>query len=231
MEKLYELVNSNEFDIVVVDTPPTRNALDLLDAPRRLTRFLENRLFRALLVPTRMSLRAVGVATQALLRTISKVAGAEIVQDAVAFFKAFEGMEEGFRTRASAVHELLADPATAYVLVTSARPDAVAEASFFASKLAEREVAVAALVVNRIAPSFGTDNGGAEAPAGLGGVAGLQALEDNLAALNAVAAREAAGYAGLATQVAPAPVGRIPLFGQDVHELAGLERAADALFG
>ncbi len=99
MEKLYELVNSGEFDIVVVDTPPTRNALDLLDAPRRLTRFLENRLFRALLVPTRMSLRAVGVATQALLRTISKVAGAEIVQDAVGFFQAFEGMEDGFRSR------------------------------------------------------------------------------------------------------------------------------------
>ena len=161
MEKLYELVNSGEFDIVVVDTPPTRNALDLLDAPRRLTRFLENRLFRALLVPTRMSLRAVGVATQALLRTISKVAGAEIVQDAVGFFQAFEGMEDGFRSRASAVHDLLADPATAYVLVTSARPDAVTEASFFAEKLAERDVAVAALVVNRIAPSFG-DGGGAE---------------------------------------------------------------------
>jgi anion-transporting ArsA/GET3 family ATPase len=231
MEKLYELVNSDEFDIVVVDTPPTRNALDLLDAPRRLTRFLENRLFRALLVPTRMSLRAVGVATQALLRTISKVAGAEIVQDAVAFFKAFEGMEEGFRTRASAVHELLADPATAYVLVTSARPDAVAEASFFAAKLAERDVAVAALVVNRIAPSFGTDDGGSAAPAGLAAVAGLRALEENLAGLNAVAARESAGYAELASQVSPAPVGRIPLFGQDVHELTGLERTADSLFG
>ncbi len=163
MEKLYELVNSDEFDIVVVDTPPTRNALDLLDAPRRLTRFLENRLFRALLVPTRMSLRAVGVATQALLRTISKVAGAEIVQDAVGFFQAFEGMEDGFRSRASAVHDLLADPATAYVLVTSARPDAVTEASFFAEKLAERDVAVAALVVNRIAPSFGNGDG-AEPP-------------------------------------------------------------------
>ena len=164
MEKLYELVNSGEFDIVVVDTPPTRNALDLLDAPRRLTRFLENRLFRALLVPTRMSLRAVGVATQALLRTISKVAGAEIVQDAVGFFQAFEGMEDGFRSRASAVHDLLADPATAYVLVTSARPDAVTEAGFFAEKLAERDVAVAALVVNRIAPSFGDGGGGTPRP-------------------------------------------------------------------
>jgi anion-transporting ArsA/GET3 family ATPase len=226
MEKLYELVNSGEFDIVVVDTPPTRNALDLLDAPRRLTRFLENRLFRALLVPTRMSLRAVGVATQALLRTISKVAGAEIVQDAVGFFQAFEGMEDGFRSRASAVHDLLADPATAYVLVTSARPDALSEAGFFAEKLAERDVTVAALVVNRIAPSFG--DGAGTGPAG--SAPELGALEANLAALNALAAREERAYAGLAAQVAPAPVGRIPLFGQDVHELLGLQRAADQLF-
>ncbi len=224
MEKLYELVHSEEFDIVVVDTPPTRNALDLLDAPRRLTRFLENRLFRALLVPTRMSLRAVGVATQALLRTIAKVAGAEIVQDAVGFFQAFEGMEDGFRSRASAVHELLADPATAYVLVTSARPDAVTEAGFFAEKLAERDVAVAALVVNRIAPSFG--GGGAAADR----APELQALEANLAALDARADREEHAFSGLAAQVAPAPVGRIPLFGQDVHEVLGLQHAADALF-
>ena len=254
MEKLYELVHSKEFDVVVVDTPPTRNALDLLDAPRRLTRFLENRIFRALMVPTRVGLRAVSVATQALLKTIARVAGAEIVQDAVAFFQAFEGMEEGFRSRASAVHELLIDPATAYVLVTSARPDAVTEASFFADKLAERDVSVAALVVNRIAPAFGH---GAPAPASVSGAGGddgsgrergraaaeaegplvrdalesMQALETNLAELNAVAAREASAYGGLAAKVAPAPVGRIPLFGDDVHELAGLTRAADSLFG
>src|SRR6202021_3829429 len=109
---------------------------------------------RALLLPTRVSLRAVGLATQALLRTLSKVAGAEIVQDAVAFFQAFEGMEEGFRTRAGAVRELLADPLTAYVLVTSARPDAVAEASFFAEELAERRTPPAALIFNRIHPQL-----------------------------------------------------------------------------
>jgi anion-transporting ArsA/GET3 family ATPase len=177
-------------------------------------------------VPTRMSLRAVGVATQALLRTISKVAGAEIVQDAVGFFQAFEGMEDGFRSRASAVHDLLADPATAYVLVTSARPDAVTEASFFAEKLAEREVAVAALVVNRIAPSFGNGDGAEAAD----NAPELGALEANLAALNALAAREEQAFSGLAAQVSPAPVGRIPLFGQDVHELLGLQRAADQLF-
>ena len=103
MEKLYELVEEGGFDLVVVDTPPTRNALDFLDAPRRLTRFLENRVFQALMKPTRAGLRVMGVAAQALLRTISKVAGADIVQDAVAFFQAFEGMEEGFRTRAARV--------------------------------------------------------------------------------------------------------------------------------
>jgi anion-transporting ArsA/GET3 family ATPase len=226
MEKLHELVASDAFDVVVVDTPPTRNALDLLDAPRRLTRFLENRLFRALLMPTRMSLRAIGVATQALLRTLSKVAGAEIVQDAVAFFQAFEGMEEGFRTRAGAVRELLADPATAYVLVTSARVDAVAEASFFAEKLAERDVTPAALVINRLHPQFALPSAGV--PAGATGR--LAALETNLATLNEVARREEGSFAALAAQVAPAVVGRIPLFGHDVHDLGGLQRAADILF-
>jgi anion-transporting ArsA/GET3 family ATPase len=228
MEKLYELVDSGDFDVVVVDTPPTRNALDLLDAPRRLTRFLENRLFRALLLPTRISLKAVGVATQALLRTISKVAGAEIVQDAVGFFQAFEGMEEGFRTRAGAVRELLADPTTAYVLVTSARPDAITEATFFAEKLGERDVIPAALIVNRIQPRFGTPQ---EPPAAADGpLSNLAALELNLAALNTVADREEEAYLGLAAQVAPAPVGRIPLFGHDVHDLAALELTVDQLF-
>ena len=118
------------------------------------------------------------------------MAGAEIVQDAVGFFQAFEGMEDGFRTRASAVHELLADPATAYVLVTSARPDAVAEATFFAEKLAERERRRGRLVVNRLAPSFGDGRDPAPAAAVRSAPDALEALEDNLAALNAVAARE-----------------------------------------
>ena len=239
MEKLYELVHSGQFDIVVVDTPPTRNALDLLDAPRRLTRFLENRLFRALMVPTRVGLRAVSIATTALLRTIAKVAGSEIVQDAVSFFQAFEGMEEGFRNRASAVHELLADPSTAYVLVTSGRPDAIGEAGYFAQKLSERQVTISALVVNRIAPSFG--DGDPVAPSA-GAASGADAdttvarrefaaLDANLAELNALADREEAAIAGLVGRVAPAPVGRVPLFADDVHELDGLRRAADHLFG
>ena len=137
MEKLHELVEEGGFDIVVVDTPPSRNALDFLDAPRRLTHFLENRVFQALMAPTRVGLRFMGVAAQALLRTLSKVAGADIVHDAVAFFQAFEGMEEGFRLRAARVRELLVQPGTAFVLVASPRPDSVDEAVHFAGKLDE----------------------------------------------------------------------------------------------
>ncbi len=228
MEKLYELTVSGDFDTMVVDTPPTRNALDLLDAPRRLTHFLENRLFRALLLPTRAYLRALSVATRALLRTISRVAGAEIVDDAVTFFQTFQGMEEGFHDRAGAVRRLLADPATAYVLVTSPRADAVEEATFFAGKLADTGITPAGLVVNRVQPRYGAGLPPLpDAPAG----SDLATIADNLRQLDRVAEREEAAYADLVAQVAPAPVGRVPLLGSDVHDLAGLAAVADQLFG
>ncbi|MEY2425854.1 MAG: hypothetical protein QOI61_1426, partial [Actinomycetota bacterium] len=83
MEKLHELHASGQFDVIVIDTPPTRNALDFLDAPRRITRFLDNRLFRLLIMPTTSYLRAVSAATQRILRTIARVVGAEVVDDAV----------------------------------------------------------------------------------------------------------------------------------------------------
>lgn len=228
MEKLYELTGSGDYDLVVVDTPPTRNALDLLDAPRRLTQFLENRLFRALMMPTRLSMRALNVATQALLRTIGRVAGTEIVQDAVAFFQAFQGMEGGFDERAGAVRELLADPATAYVVVTSPRADAVDEASFFADRLHDRGVATAGLVVNRIHPRFGV--AGLELPDAAPGTP-MAAIVDNLVELDAVAEREDEAFAALAARVAPAPVGCVPLLGTDVHDVDGLAVVADFLFG
>src|SRR5699024_877383 len=103
MEKLYDLHADDRFDLVVVDTPPSRNALDFLDAPRRLTRFLDHRLYRVLMAPTRGVMRAVNMAAQAFVRTVSKVVGAEVFDDAIAFFQAFEGMEQGFKERAAKV--------------------------------------------------------------------------------------------------------------------------------
>lgn len=228
MEKLYELSSDPRFETVVVDTPPTRNALDLLDSPRRLTHFLENRLFRALLVPTRAYLRAVTLAAQALLRTISKVAGAEIVQDAMGFFEAFQGMEQGFHDRAAAVQELLADPATAYVIITSPRPDALDEAAFFLDRLEETGVSPAGLVVNRVHPHFAPEVG--TLPTAVSARSDLAVLIDNLHELDELAAHDASAYADLAREVRPAPVGSIPLLEGDVHDLSGLAAMADHLF-
>jgi anion-transporting ArsA/GET3 family ATPase len=233
MEKLYELVEEGGFDLVVVDTPPSRNALDFLDAPRRLTHFLGNRVFRALMTPTRAGLKVVGVAAHALLRTISKVAGADIVQDAVAFFQAFEGMEEGFRARAGRVRELLAQPGTAFVLVASPRPDSVEEAVHFAGKLAESDMSVTALVVNRVQPRFADDDRVAALPRSgtPGRDSALDQLIGNLRGYTATSDREEQATADLRAKIAPAPVYRVPLLDGDVHDLAGLGTIADLLFG
>ena len=239
MEKLHELVEEGGFDVIVVDTPPSRNALDFLDAPRRLTHFLENRIFQALMTPTRVGLRFMGVAANALLRTISKVAGADIVHDAVAFFQAFEGMEEGFRLRAARVRELLVQPGTAFVLVASPRADSVEEAVHFADKLAESQMSATALVVNRVPPRFASDDrlaalapfGGSAGNAAGGASAALAALVDNLAGYTFASDREEATYAGLVAEVDPATVYRVPLLNSDVHDLTGLATVADLLFG
>ncbi|HVF76152.1 MAG TPA: ArsA-related P-loop ATPase [Acidimicrobiales bacterium] len=235
MEKLYELHEAGRFDLIVVDTPPTRNALDFLDAPRRLTRFLDNRIFRLLMMPTRAYMRAVSVATQALLRTISKVVGGEVVADAVAFFQAFEGMEEGFRQRARRMEELLADPSTAFVLVASPRRDAVEEALFFADKLKESSISVDALVVNRLHPRFGGERLSDSAAAVRARASSLAStplgpLYANLADFREVAEREESHFAALAERVAPAPVARVPFLAADVHDVEGLVRVGEFLF-
>lgn len=232
MEKLYDLHADESFDLVVVDTPPSRNALDFLEAPRRLTRFLDHRLYRVLMAPTRGMMKAVNVAAQAFIRSVSKVVGSEVFDDAIAFFQAFDGMEQGFKERAEQVLDLLTSPATAFVLVASPTRDTVAEARFFAEKLDEADIPVAALIVNRMHPTFtdalpeslrerartldGTDLGG---------------LYRNLADFALVADREEGHLAGLADEVAPAPVVRVPFLSTDVHDVGGLGLVGDHLFG
>jgi anion-transporting ArsA/GET3 family ATPase len=234
MEKLHELAEEGGFDVVVVDTPPTRHALDFLDAPRRLTSLLNNRFFQVLMMPTRVSLKFVGMAAHALLRTISKVAGADVVRDAVTFFQAFEGMEEGFRTRANRVRELLTLPSTAFVLVAAPQPDSVDEAVHFAGKLAESNMSVTALIVNRVQPRF-IDDSRLEQLTAIAGQAttqggALQDLINNLAGYTAASDRDERTYGDLVARIAPAPVSRVPLLNTDVHDLEGLKVIADLLF-
>jgi anion-transporting ArsA/GET3 family ATPase len=229
-EKLYELHHDRDFDLVVVDTPPSRHALDFLDAPRRLARFLDHRLYRILMAPTRGVMKAASAAAQTFVRSVTKVVGGEVFDDAITFFTAFEGMERGFKQRAESVEALLAADATAFVLVASARRDTVDEARFFAAKLAESGIAVRALVVNRMHPRFG--EGLAEASAAraetLAGTL-LGAHYENLAEMQAMADQEEAHLAGLAAEVAPAPVIRVPLLATDVHDLPTLGQVADHL--
>ena len=228
-EKLYELHDDTRFDLVVVDTPPTRNALDFLEAPARLTRFLDHRLYRALTTPTRVGLRVVNVAAQAFLRTLSRVVGGDAIADAISFFRAFDGMEAGFRQRANAVAELLRSPETAYVLVTAPRRDTVEEARYFAHRLAEGGTPPAAVIVNRVHPDFGPANataGGRRA----GRSAAMVELIENRAELQAVNDAETAVLAPLTADLGAVPMATVPLLSTDVHDLQGLAEIADLLF-
>lgn len=257
IEKLYELHEQAGFDLVVVDTPPTRQALDFVEAPGRLVRFLDNRIFRALMTPTRAYLRAVNVATRTFLRSLSRIVGVEVVDDAIAFFQAFEGMEEGFRERANRMVDLLTQPSTAFVLVTSPREDAVGEATYFADRLFQSGISVRALIVNRLHPRFvgPSGEGAAEISRALGGLPGdrepeggtttgpdakvgsgeaapgeaLSAHLSNLRDLEAVAGREEASFAPLSAKLAPAPVVRVPFLSSDVSDLGGLGQIASYL--
>jgi anion-transporting ArsA/GET3 family ATPase len=163
-----------------------------------------------------------------------------MVSDVVDFFQAFAGMEEGVRDRANRVHELLSDPSTSFVLVTSPRQDAVDEALFFADRLGQSHIAVQGLVINRLYPRFDAQaigSSSATAPSGVPDGSGvsrngraLAALVANREELRAVAEREETQYATLAARLAPAPAARVPLLPTDVHDLDGLAVVADHIF-
>ncbi len=231
MEKLHELHDEGRFDLIVVDTPPTRNALDFVDASRRLTRLLDNRIFRLLMLPTRASMKAVNIAGQTVLRPVARVVGADVVTDAVTFFQAFEGMEEGFRQRAHRVDALLSDAGTAFVVVATPRPDVVAEADFFATKLGDAGISVAALIVNRMHPRYGAEwaEVNRERARTLAGTP-LGPLYDNLADLHQLADGEEVHVAELIARVAPAPAVRVPVLATDVHDLDGLADIGARMF-
>ncbi len=155
-ETLHELHGDERFDLVVVDTPPSRNALDFLEAPGVLARFLDHRLFRLLMLPTRGGLKVIGVATQPILKAIGKVVGSDVLADSVAFFQAFAGMETGFRERADDVVQLIRAPETSFVVVASPRRDTIDEAVWFATQLVDQGVGVTSAIVNRAHPGSAT---------------------------------------------------------------------------
>src|SRR4051795_960953 len=155
--KLYDLVRSDRYDVVVLDTPPSRNALDFLDAPDRLTNFFEGRALRAFLAPTGLAARVVGRGSGVVFGVLKRVTGVDLLRDVSVFLRSLGGLIDGFRERAAAVKAVLADPSTTFLIVTSPARDPVDEAIFFHGKLAEAGMPFGGLVVNRVQPADGLD--------------------------------------------------------------------------
>jgi anion-transporting ArsA/GET3 family ATPase len=234
-EALHLLHADERFDLVVVDTPPSRTAIDFLQAPGVLARFLDHSAFKLLMLPARSGLKILNTAAQPVLRAIGRVVGSDVLADAVTFFQAFAGMEQGFRDRAKVVTALLTSPATRYVLVASPRDDTVAEAVWFAEHLRGDGVTVAGAVVNRLHPRFGSGSATEAAQAAERSMAAddpvVAALWANLAELRTIAERERAGLGPLLDAVGDAPIAEVPLLDDDVHDLATLSLIGDHLAG
>ncbi len=231
MEKLFELHNDDRFDLVVVDTPPTTNALEFLDAPDRITRFLDHRLYKMLVTPSGGLARAMNLAAQTFLRSISRVVGASVVDDVIEFFANFEGMEDGFRARAVAVRELLASDDTTFMLVTVPRRDLAEEAAGFVNDLGAAGIGIDALIVNRVHPRF-SDLPLDQLERRLDRCTGtlLEPLATALLDSSRLADAEVDHLASLTAVLPDAPVRQVPFLDADVHDLAGLAGLARHLF-
>ncbi|MFM8861675.1 MAG: ArsA family ATPase [Acidimicrobiia bacterium] len=216
MEKLYELHADERFDLVVVDTPPTTNAIDFLEAPDRIRRFLDHRLYSVLVTPTGGLARVANAAARTFLRSVARIVGASVVDDAIEFFAAFDGMEDGFRARAAAVERLLRAEGTAFVAVASPRADVVRDVLAFTALLGGTGITTEAVVVNRVHPRFIS-----AVPKGLDDPA-LAPFAAVLAESVAITDAEDAAIGPL-EELLGAEVVRVPLLDADVHDLAALD--------
>jgi anion-transporting ArsA/GET3 family ATPase len=245
MEKLYDLHMAGNYDCIVIDTPPTRNALDFLDAPRRLTDFLEGRFLKMFLNPGlkagKTIGKAVGFGTGVFMRAASRITGAGVLDDLADFFQSFEGMYAGFKDRAQAVYKLLAGPGAAFVVVASPEPPALREARYFLHRLEQDGMPTAGLVVNRVTPP---------PPEGLAGVdrTQLESVAAELADGDADAAavaelvrlhldrrdvlqREQHAVAAALHGIDPQALIEVPRLGGDVHDIAALTEVGTHLYG
>ncbi|MCW2630252.1 ArsA family ATPase [Mycobacterium sp.] len=154
MEKLGQLLAEDKWDLVVVDTPPSRNALDFLDAPQRLGSFMDSRLWRMLLAPGRGIGRLVTGAVGLAMKALSTVLGSQMLGDAAAFVQSLDATFGGFREKADRTYELLKRRGTQFVVVSAAEPDALREASFFIDRLSQEHMPLAGMILNRTHPTL-----------------------------------------------------------------------------
>jgi len=262
MEKLYELNHTGRYDLIVLDTPPTRHALDFLSAPARMVNFLEdNLLLKIFLKPSmtagRVGLRMFRFGTSAVLRAIEKITGSDFIKAGIDFLNAFEGMFAGFKERALRAGLLLKDPGTEFIVVTCPESLAIDEALFFRQNLREQSAPFGGFVVNRVHRDFldglrGNDREVSRIQQALAshcdGEEGakrwaktkneMKTAQDSVQRIiaNLALHQEFAGhdrkalralYRGLSQEEW---VVEVPLFAEDIYDLAGLARIIESLF-
>ena len=239
MEKLGQIHRDAQrdgtYDLIVVDTPPSRSALDFLDAPERLSSFLDGKFIRLLLAPARGPARLMTAGLGLITNALTRILGAQVLRDMQTFVAAFDTLFGGFRQRAQKTFALLQADGTSFLVVAAPEPDALREAQYFVERLSEDRMPLGGLVVNRASPSPSGDLGADEAMGAASRLrttdpdsltAGLLRLHADRARMvereTQLRSRFAAAHPEVATQVVPALAG-------DVHDLAGLRRIGDLL--
>ena len=245
MERLYEIHSAGRYDLIVVDTPPTRNAIDFLDAPERMADFFSSRLLRWLIAPYRS--KVLNLASKPFYTVADRILGSQFLSDIAEFFILFQSMYDGFVERATAVEALLGSSSTSFVVVSTLEAAPAREANFFMELLTERKLHLGALVLNKVLPDSLRDREGgkaakqlcadpAPAAAALEEVVGadpalervLGELGENFINFSVVATREAEQRAEMARL--PDVVATVPALDEDVADLGGLLRIGEHLW-
>ncbi len=235
MEKLFELHTKGRFDLLVLDTPPTRNALDFLDAPRRLTQFIEGRSLRVFMRPTGLAAKVAGRGATVALGVLKRIVGFDLLADLAEFFNAFSGMVDGFQARAKRVNNLLADPHTCFLVVCGPQGEPIDEAVYFHRKLVEAKLPFGGVVVNKVHyPAERLRGDGDDLTGALAERLGDEDLAGRVAAnfadYQALAERDARNIERLAGELRTKATIRVPYLDEDVHDLGGLAEINRYLF-
>ncbi|MFC4783267.1 ArsA family ATPase [Nocardioides sp. MAHUQ-72] len=239
MEKLgqihHDARRDGTYDLIVIDTPPSRSALDFLDAPERLSSFLDGRFIRLLLAPAKGPARFMTAGFSMITNALTKILGAQVLRDMQTFVAAFDTLFGGFRQRAQKTFELLQADGTAFLVVAAPEPDAMREAAYFVERLSEDEMPLAGLIVNRASPE---PAGSLSADEAMTAAARLRrheqgSLTAGLLRLHADQSRMVEREARLRERFAAAhpqvPTAVVPALPGDVHDLDGLRRVGELL--
>jgi anion-transporting ArsA/GET3 family ATPase len=234
MEKLFEIYAEDRYDLLVLDTPPSRNALDFLDAPRRLMQFIEGRALQVFMRPTGIGMKVFGRGTSMMFSVLRRITGVEVLEDLSEFFQAFSGMVGGFRERAKRVNELLANPESCFLVVCGPQGEPVTEAVYFHRKLVEAKLPFGGVIVNKVHYESELSDDGPQVEDEL-----IAALDDedlarraleNYEDYRALAARDQRNVKRLTAEMRTRSVIQVPYLDEDVHDLKGLMRLNEYLF-